>query len=96
MKNRLEALLLHPWFGRTIMTLIILNAITLGLETSQTVMNSVGPLLIALDRAFLAVFVLEIAIDHKLQRDFEDEHGQEIATIVKSKMFQPSRKKLRR
>jgi voltage-gated sodium channel len=47
---------------RLIITLIVVNAITLGLETSETVMSAVGPLLVGLDRLVLAVFVLEIAI----------------------------------
>jgi voltage-gated sodium channel len=62
MIHRLEAFLMHPWFGRTIMTLIILNAITLGLETSDRIMAGVGPMLIILDRAFLAVFAIEIVL----------------------------------
>jgi voltage-gated sodium channel len=47
---------------RIVMTLIVLNAITLGLETSETVMDLVGPFLHALDAAILAVFAVEIAI----------------------------------
>lgn len=46
---------------RAIVVLILINAVTLGLETSATVMARIGPLLTALDRVILAVFVLEIA-----------------------------------
>jgi voltage-gated sodium channel len=46
----------------TIITLIVLNAITLGLETSETVMREVGLLLVALDRIFLMIFVVEITL----------------------------------
>src|SRR5690606_23481123 len=46
---------------RAIVVLILINAATLGLETSATVMARIGPLLTALDRVILAVFVLEIA-----------------------------------
>ena len=46
----------------TIIALIVLNAITLGLETSAAVMREIGPLLIALDRIFLTIFVIEIAV----------------------------------
>jgi len=42
------------------MTLIILNAIILGLETSQSVMASFGRTLAILDHIILAVFVLEL------------------------------------
>ena len=45
-----------------ITALIILNAVTLGLETSETAMAAAGPLLVILDRAILAVFVAEIVV----------------------------------
>lgn len=45
---------------RVIVALIVLNAVTLGLETSAEVMARVGPLLIRFDQAILAIFVLEI------------------------------------
>jgi len=45
-----------------IIALIALNAITLGLETSDAVMERWGALLHAVDRAILAVFVVEIAL----------------------------------
>jgi voltage-gated sodium channel len=43
-----------------IVTLIVINAVTLGLETSQSLMARHGQLLHALDRLILAVFVVEI------------------------------------
>jgi len=45
-----------------ILALIVINAAILGLETSRAVMDAVGPLLLALDKAILAVFVAEIGI----------------------------------
>ncbi len=45
-----------------IVTLIVINAVTLGLETSQSLMARHGELLHALDRLILAVFVVEILI----------------------------------
>jgi voltage-gated sodium channel len=45
-----------------VIALIILNAITLGLETSQRVMDSVGGLLKLIDRTLLGVFVAEILV----------------------------------
>ena len=47
-------------FQRTITLLIVINAATLGLETSPSVMAAVGPLLKALDHAILSVFVVEL------------------------------------
>lgn len=46
---------------RVIMLLIVLNGISLGLETADSVMAEWGPYLLAFDKAVLVVFVLEIA-----------------------------------
>jgi voltage-gated sodium channel len=43
------------------MALIVLNAITLGIETDQTVMDRWGSILHVIDRTVLAVFVIELA-----------------------------------
>ncbi|MDJ0947651.1 MAG: ion transporter [Alphaproteobacteria bacterium] len=51
-----------PLAQRAITALIVLNAITLGLETSPAVMDRLGPVLTVLDRAILSVFVAELAI----------------------------------
>lgn len=45
-----------------IISLIILNAIILGLETSSTMMDAVGDWLIVIDKICLAVFAVEIAL----------------------------------
>ena len=50
-----------PRTERVIMSLIVVNAIILGLETSKTIMASHGWLLEILDHIILAVFVVEIA-----------------------------------
>ena len=49
-------------FQHFIVAVIVINAITLGLETSPTMMAQAGGLLLALDRAALIVFVVEIAM----------------------------------
>lgn len=49
-------------FQNFVIAVIVINAITLGLETSATAMAKAGPLLLALDRAALAVFVVEIVL----------------------------------
>ncbi|GAB5467799.1 MAG: hypothetical protein Kilf2KO_08290 [Rhodospirillales bacterium] len=46
---------------KTITAVIVANAVTLGLETSKSVMAVTGDLLPTLDRIFLAIFVVEIA-----------------------------------
>jgi len=50
-----------PRTERVIMSLIVVNAVILGLETSKTIMASYGWLLEILDHIILAVFVVEIA-----------------------------------
>jgi len=47
-------------FQRTLTALILINAVTLGLETSDAIMARAGTLLITADRLIVAVFVLEI------------------------------------
>jgi voltage-gated sodium channel len=51
-----------PRVRHFILAVIVLNAIVLGLETSKTAMAEAGPLLVTLDRACLAIFVVEIGI----------------------------------
>ena len=45
-----------------IIGLIVLNSITIGFETSEKVMSSVGDTLLLIDKIILAIFVLEIAL----------------------------------
>jgi len=61
-RDRLRRLIEHPATQRIVIVLILVNAVALGLETSDTVMAQVGPALLALDRAILALFVVEIAV----------------------------------
>lgn len=56
----LKSLIESRRFEMAITVLIVINAITLGLETSADAMAAFGPLLVALDRIILAVFVLEL------------------------------------
>jgi voltage-gated sodium channel len=55
------AFLDRPTVSRFIIAVILVNAVTLGLETSPAVMDRAGPLLIAIDGACLAIFVVELA-----------------------------------
>jgi voltage-gated sodium channel len=58
----LRALVESPRTERFITALIVVNAITLGLETSPTAMEHIGPLLLAFDTFVIAVFTIEIAL----------------------------------
>ena len=56
----LRKVVLDPRTERFIMTVIILNAVVLGLETSKTIMESYGRVLEILDHIMLAIFVVEL------------------------------------
>ena len=56
----LKSLIESRRFEMAITFLIVINAITLGLETSAEVMAAYGPVLIVFDRLILTVFVLEL------------------------------------
>jgi len=61
-RARLGAVVERPRVQTFIMALILVNAVTLGLETSADVMARWGELLHRADQAILAVFVVEIVI----------------------------------
>jgi voltage-gated sodium channel len=52
----------HPWFQRFITSVIIFNAVALGLETSQTLLDVAGGFLHWADRIALAIFVVELVL----------------------------------
>lgn len=62
MREQVEAFITSRRFEVAITALIIVNAITLGLETSEAVMARFGPVLLFIDRAVLWVFVVELAL----------------------------------
>jgi len=49
-------------FQRTIVGVIVFNAITLGLETSDSIMAEAGGLLHVLDRSVLVIFIIELLL----------------------------------
>ena len=53
---------------RSLIVLILVNALILGLETSPSLMADWGAWLVAADRAILAVFVVEIALKLAVHR----------------------------
>ena len=60
MRDTIRTFVTNPAVDRAIMILIVINAIMLDLETSPTVMASVGPLLLTLAKIILAIFTIEI------------------------------------
>jgi len=67
-KNKLHSILEWRHFEAVILGLIILNSITLALETSPTAMQAAGDWLSLLDNFLLGIFVLELAL--RLSADF--------------------------
>ncbi len=57
----LRRLVDHPLTEKVVIALIVVNAITLGLETSPSVMAAYGDALHAADRLLLTIFVAELA-----------------------------------
>jgi voltage-gated sodium channel len=62
MRNKVAAFLEQAWVTNFIIGVILFNAVLLGLETSDAVMTTAGPLILALDSLCLAIFVFEIAL----------------------------------
>lgn len=60
--QKLKSAIESTVFTNFIMALIILNAVTLALETSPTVMAAIGPMLTVFDRIVLVVFVVELTL----------------------------------
>jgi voltage-gated sodium channel len=61
-RERLRAFIEHRRVQGVIITLILINAVLLGLETWPAAMTLAGGLIIAVDRAILVVFVVEILL----------------------------------
>ena len=60
MTEKLRALVESSRFQNAILVVIVINAIVIGMETSPALMDSYGPLLIALDTIALVIFIVEI------------------------------------
>ena len=60
-RRRVGSWVENPRVQQGIVALIVINAITLGLETSPAVMERIGTALLAIDHFILGVFVVEIA-----------------------------------
>ena len=62
MSERIRALVTSRGWEAFIVALILINAVVLGLMTSQTVMAAIGPVLAFADEAILAIFAIEILL----------------------------------
>lgn len=61
-RQRVRAWIEQPRVQNLVIVLILLNAALLGLETSAGAMAAAGGLIVGIDRAILAVFVVEITL----------------------------------
>ncbi|MES0879945.1 ion transporter [Roseibium sp. SCP14] len=62
MRNQVKALVTSRRWEIGIISIIILNAVTLGLETSPAVMEQIGGILLFFDRVILGIFVVELIL----------------------------------
>ena len=62
MRAKLAAWLDQAWVRNGIIAVILVNAVVLGLETSDAVMAQAGGLITMIDTICLAIFVVEIAL----------------------------------
>ena len=62
LRERARVVIESVRFERAIITLIVANSITLGLETSPAIVARFGTLLQAVDRTVLGVFVIELLL----------------------------------
>ena len=68
LRDRLLRLVQSSRFQNAIIFVIIINGITLGLETSAKAMEAAGPLLLGIDRLCLTIFIVEIVLKLYAQR----------------------------
>ena len=61
-KDNITKFVEGKFFVRFIIVLILINAVTLGLETDKEIMDQYGGLLLAIDNVILSVFVIEILL----------------------------------
>ncbi|WP_370204660.1 ion transporter [Pararhodobacter marinus] len=68
LRNRLQSILARPMVSNAIIVVILINAVVLGMETSAPLMAKFGPLIVAIDTACLAIFVVELLAKMYVQR----------------------------
>ncbi len=68
LRNCIGGFILKKSFNNFITTLIVLNAVTLGLETSPRIMTEYGKILYTVDHVILGIFVIEVLMRLFVQR----------------------------
>ena len=82
----------HDWFKRTIISLIVINAILLGMETMRDLPEDVLVTLFRINRAILGVFVIELILRISAHRGafFRDSWSLFDFVIVMASLIAPS------
>jgi voltage-gated sodium channel len=62
MQQKVLQLVETPWFNHGILVLILINAILLGLETSASLMQDFGSVILLADKILLTIFVIELLL----------------------------------
>lgn len=62
LRTQIAEFIERPGFGNVILGVIVVNAIVLGMETSDTLMGSIGWLISTVDDICLGIFVVEILL----------------------------------
>ena len=62
MQQKVLQLVETSWFNHSILVLILINAILLGMETSASLMQDFGSVILLADKVLLAIFVIELLL----------------------------------
>ncbi len=62
MREKIKSIVLHNWFQNFIIALIILNGVTLGLETYSSVIEKYGTFIKIFDTFVITIFTIEIIL----------------------------------
>jgi voltage-gated sodium channel len=68
LRDKIAAFLDRSAVRNGIIGVILFNAVLLGMETSGTIMQAAGPVILLLDRVCLAIFVIELSLKFYVQR----------------------------
>jgi len=68
LRESIGAIIANPRFGQFILAVIILNAITLGLETDKNIMRYTSSWFFIFDKIVVAIFTVELAMKLYVQR----------------------------
>jgi voltage-gated sodium channel len=90
-RDWLKSRLIHPMAESIVIGIIIINAITLGLETDKVLFAKFGEILIDIDRACVTFYVIEIFFKiYAFRRDYFKDPWHIFDIIVVSVTFVPA------